>query len=100
FGPPAADQDVPNGLMFGGIKDEGLEQAVLNGDKPMSRLDDVVHRILRAIFAAGVFDHPAASSAMDATADEAVAQEAEEQGFVLLKNAAGQLPLNTSKSTS
>jgi len=44
----------------------------------------------------GIFDNPQAIQPIPAAADAAVAQEIEEQGAVLLKNAAGQLPLNGS----
>jgi beta-glucosidase len=46
------------------------------------------------MYAAGLFDYPAAITPIDTAADQAVAQEAEEQGAVLLKNAGAQLPLN------
>jgi beta-glucosidase len=63
---------------------------------PVSRLDNMVHRILRGMYAAGVFDHSETIQPINATADAATAQELEEQGAVLLKNAGGQLPLNPS----
>jgi len=62
----------------------------------MSRLDDMVHRILRTMFAFGVIDHPPVIKPIDAAAGAAVAQRVEEQGAVLLKNAANVLPLNAS----
>jgi beta-glucosidase len=55
----------------------------------------MVHRILRAMFADGLFDHPQTIQAIDAAGDAAIAQEIEEQGAVLLKNT-GILPLSTS----
>src|SRR5262249_17872955 len=53
-------------------------------------------RILRAMFETGLFDHPASPGAVDSAADEAVAQQVEEQGADLLKNAGAQLPLDAS----
>jgi beta-glucosidase len=95
------DQEQPGDYMFGGIwASESLLTAVQNGDLPASRLDNMVHRILRAMYAAGVFDHPAAVQPIDATGDAAIAQEVEEQGAVLLKNAGGQLPLGASNISS
>jgi beta-glucosidase len=95
------DQEQPGDYMFGGIwTAESLELALQNGDMPASRLDDMVHRILRAMFAAGVIDHPATVEPIDAETDAAIAQEIEEQGAVLLKNAAGLLPLSPSSSGS
>ena len=61
---------------------------------PQARLDDMVHRILRALIEVGVFDNPATISPIDAATDAAIAQEIEEQGAVLLKNN-GILPLST-----
>jgi beta-glucosidase len=82
------DQEQPEDIYFG----SSLEQAVESGQVPQSRLDNMVHRILRAMFAAGLFDHPQTIQPINAAADAAVAQEAEEQGAVLLKNS-GLLPL-------
>jgi beta-glucosidase len=82
------DQEQPNDTYFG-----NLAQAVQSGQVPQSRLDNMVHRILRAMFAAGIFDHPASPHAIDVADDDAIAQEAEEQGAVLLKNN-GVLPLS------
>jgi len=87
------DQEQPDSNYFGNLK-----QAVQNGSVPQSRLDDMVHRILRAMFADGIFDHPATIQPIDATGNAAIAQEVEEQGAVLLKNS-GQLPLSSSVSS-
>ncbi len=83
------DQEQPENIYFG----SSLEQAVASGQVPQSRLDNMVHRILRAMFADGLFDHPATIQPINAAADAAIAQEAEEQGAVLLQNT-GVLPLN------
>ncbi|HUH61931.1 MAG TPA: glycoside hydrolase family 3 C-terminal domain-containing protein [Terracidiphilus sp.] len=94
------DQEQPGGYMFDGIwTSESLQTAVQNGDLPMARLNDMVHRILRAMIATGVFDHPAKVGSIDAAADAAVAQEIEEQGAVLLKNKERLLPLSQSLSS-
>ena len=50
--------------------------------------------------AAGLFDYPESLGPMDTATDQAIAQEAEEQGAVLLKNANGQLPLNAATMKS
>ncbi len=89
------DQEQPENIYFG----SNLQQAVTNNQVPQSRLDDMVHRILRAMFAVGIFDHPATVQPIDAAADAAIAQEAEEQGAVLLKNS-GVLPLDNTTITS
>jgi beta-glucosidase len=67
---------------------------------PQSRLDNMVHRILRAMYEVGIFDYPQQIQPIPAAADAAVAQEIEEKGAVLLKNASNQLPLNASSIQS
>jgi beta-glucosidase len=83
------DQEQPDNANFG-----KLGQAVASGLVPQSRVDDMVHRILHAMFEVGLFDNPNAVTAIDTVTDQAIAQQAEEQGAVLLKNAGGQLPLD------
>jgi beta-glucosidase len=89
------DQEQPENLYFG----SALKQAVQSGQVPQSRLDDMVHRILRAMLAVGIFEHPPTVHPIDAVGDAAIAQQVEEQGAVLLKNN-GVLPLDASKVTS
>jgi beta-glucosidase len=89
------DQEQPNQQFFG-----ALGTAVTSGQVPQSRLDNMVHRILRAMYAVGIFDYPQTIQPIPADADAQIAQEAEEAGAVLLKNANGQLPLNASTVTS
>jgi beta-glucosidase len=84
------DQEQPDNQFFG----PALTQAVDNGQVPQTRLDDMVVRILRAMFAAGLFDYPESLGPVDTAAGQAIALEAEEQGAVLLQNTGGQLPLN------
>ena len=83
------DQEQPDNEYFA-----SLGQAVTNGQVPQSRVDDMVHRILRAMYQAGLFDYPNTVGTIDSGTDQAIAQDVEEQGAVLLKNAGGQLPLN------
>ena len=66
--------------------DKPLKAAVEAGQVPRARLDDMVRRILRSMFAVGVFDHPPVKSDIDYDADAHVAQAVAEQGTVLLKN--------------
>jgi len=56
----------------------------------------MVHRILRAMLVTGLFDYPAVQGTLDTANNLAIAQQAEEQGAVLLKNAGAQLPLDPS----
>jgi beta-glucosidase len=72
---------------------EALTQAIASGQVSQARLDDMVHRILRGLFAVGAFDDPPVQAPMDLAADAAVSQADEEQGAVLLKNAGDLLPL-------
>ena len=85
------DQEQPNQQYF-----SNLGAAVTNGQVSQSRLDNMVHRILRAMYEVGIFDNPQNIQPIPAAADAAIAQEVEEQGAVLLKNVANQLPLSTS----
>ena len=80
--------------------DSTLSQAINNGLVPQSRLDKMAHRILRAMFEVGLFDYPPAVTPIDADTDAAIAQEAEEQGAVLLKNDRAQLPLDPNQINS
>jgi beta-glucosidase len=79
---------------------EPLKKAVETGEVPVSRLDDMVHRILRTMFAFGVIDNPPVIKPIDAEGDAAVAQRVAEQGAVLLRNEGNQLPLKGSSLRS
>jgi beta-glucosidase len=75
---------------FGGA----LEEAVESGFVPQKRLDDMAFRVLRAMFAKGVVDHPVQQDgAIDYEAHGRISQADAEEGIVLLKNAGGLLPL-------
>jgi len=89
------DQEQPSDAYFG----QRLVQALESGQVAESRLDDMVHRILRAMFADGLFDHRAEVRPIDGATDAAAAQEIEEEGAVLLKND-GLLPLDATKVSS
>lgn len=88
------DQEQPNQQYF-----SSLGYAVSGGAVPQSRLDNMVHRILRAMYEVGMFDNPQTIQPIPAAADAAIAQEVEEQGAVLLKNSSNQLPLSGSVSS-
>jgi beta-glucosidase len=88
------DQEQPNQQYF-----SSLGTAVSSGQVPQSRLDNMVHRILRAMYEVGIFDNPQTIQPIPATADAAIAQEVEEQGAVLLKNASNQLPLSAAQQS-
>ena len=93
------DMEMPDDQYFG----SALETAVEDGQVPLSRLNDMVTRILTEEFRFGLFDRPATgspSAVVTSAAHTSVAQNVAEQGTVLLKNANSALPLNTSSSTS
>ena len=80
---------------------DALKAAVLAGEVPMSRLDDMVRRKLRSAIVAGLLDHPApAIRPIDFEAGKRVAQDVAERSIVLLKNAHAALPLNASRIRS
>jgi len=73
--------------------DAPLKQALAHGEVSRARLDDMVTRILRSMFAVGLFDHPPQKGPIDADANLAVAQRTLEAGAVLLRNERTLLPL-------
>ncbi|HEY3636880.1 MAG TPA: beta-glucosidase [Rhizomicrobium sp.] len=70
-----------------------LASALSDGKFDPHRLSDMVHRILRSMFAKGLMDTTATPSNIQA--DLGVAQNEAENGIVLLKNAGNLLPLAT-----
>ena len=84
------DQEMPGSGFFG----DGLKKAVESGDVPMARLDEMVHRILRSMFAVGVIDNPPVQKVVDVFKGMEDAQHIAEESIVLLKNSNNQLPLN------
>jgi beta-glucosidase len=85
------DQEMPTGIYF----TDALRQAVAKGDIPISRVDDMVRRILRTAFVKGIIDYPSVIKPIDVAAGRAAARRVEEHGIVLLKNS-GVLPLKAS----
>ena len=75
---------------------EPLKDAVQAGRVPEERLDDMVRRVLYAMFANGVIDHPPELAPIDFDAHAAISQRVAEQAIVLLKNEHAILPLGTS----
>jgi beta-glucosidase len=69
-----------------------LKEAVEKGEIPAARLSDMVHRILRSMFAAGLFETQPPVT-YDAAAHAQIAQNEAAEGIVLLKNENGALPL-------
>lgn len=71
---------------------EPLKQAVAAGSIPADRLSDMSRRILRSMFAAGLFEAKA-PPVIDVAAHEAVTRQVADEGIVLLSNPKGLLPL-------
>jgi beta-glucosidase len=71
-----------------------LKAAVLAGQVPQARIDDMARRVLWALYSTGAQDNPVSENGViDYAADEAVSQADEEQAIVLLKNDGNLLPL-------
>jgi beta-glucosidase len=78
-----------------------LKKAVTDGQVPMARLDDMDHRILRSMFAAGVIDNPPSPRrVVDPFRGRDDAQRIAEESIVLLKNAGRLLPLDAASVKS
>ncbi|HUO99101.1 MAG TPA: beta-glucosidase [Rhizomicrobium sp.] len=88
------DQESSNGSDAADFFGAPLRQAVADGTVPQARLHNMVHRILRTMFAKGLFDHPLAKQPIDEDEDLTIAQHDAEEGIVLLKNDTGLLPLD------
>ena len=76
------DMEQPGEEYFGAP----LKKAVQEGQVPQARLDDMVHRIVRSMFATGVIDHPPVRRVVDPFAGRDDAKKIEEESLVLLKN--------------
>jgi len=84
------DVQMPGDEYFGAA----LKEAVTSGRVPLQRLDDMVRRLLRSMFSAGVMDHPPTPrSVVDPFRGREDAQHIAEESIVLLKND-GTLPLD------
>jgi beta-glucosidase len=91
------DMEMPGDAFLG----DPLKKAVESGEVPLARLNDMVHRILRSMFAAGVIDNPVMPRRVtDPFRGLEDSQQIAEESIVLLKNAAGLLPLSASRVKS
>ena len=89
------DQESGFGLQTQGwLSAERLEAALAAGEIDHARIDQMVHRILRTLFAHGVVDNPVeAGQFIDFDTNRAVSQADAESAIVLLKNEGNLLPL-------
>jgi len=86
------DNEEPQENYYG----DTFKKAVQDGKISQAELDEHVHRILRAEFAAGLVDNPIHKSVVDVIGGLETAQRIEESSIVLLKNSDGLLPLSKS----
>ena len=84
------DQQQPGSDFFGAE----LKRAVEKGEVPLTRLNDMVHRIVRTEFASGLIDKPRPTVVPDVFHGLDFARSVEESSAVLLKNENALLPLN------
>jgi beta-glucosidase len=91
------DMEMPGDAFLG----DPLKKAVESGEVPLARLNDMVHRILRSMFATGVIDNPVMPRRVsDPFRGLEDSQQIAEESIVLLKNADGLLPLSASRVKS
>ena len=88
------DAEQPGGPPERARFGDALKKAVEAGEVPMSRIDDMVRRIIRTAFAAGIVDDPPRGRVVDPFAGADTAQRIAEQSSVLLRNANHVLPLD------
>lgn len=87
------DMEMPGSDYFG----PALKSAIESGQVSQARLDDMAHRILRSMFAAGLVDNPVKPRRVtDPFRGLEDSQHIAEQSIVLLKNSDGLLPLSAS----
>jgi beta-glucosidase len=85
------DQEQPGKNFFG----DALQKAFEIGEVSQDEINDHVHRILRTIFASGLFDNPVVKQVPDVEGGYVVAQRLAEKSIVLLKNERNILPLQS-----
>jgi beta-glucosidase len=84
------DMEQPGIIYFG----DKLKAAVQSGEVSTARLDNMVHRIVRSMFAVGVIDNPPSPRRVtDPFQGRDDARYIESESIVLLKNKGGILPL-------
>lgn len=77
-----------------------MKAALQSGAISQARLDNMVERILWALFAKGAVDNPVKAGPIDYAAHALVSQKAAEESLVLLKNDGDLLPLRGVKSVA
>jgi beta-glucosidase len=85
------DQEQPGKNFFG----DAMQKAVESGEVSQDEINEHVHRILRTIFASGLFDNPVVKQVPDIEGGYEIAQKLAEKSIVLLKNERNILPLQS-----
>jgi beta-glucosidase len=94
-------QTITNGNSGGWLVPEKVMPELQDGHVSEATLDDNVGRILRVIFASGLFDHPhGGGGEVDTPEQRAIALKGATEGIVLLKNTGNLLPLDAAKIKS
>jgi len=73
--------------------DKPLAAAVAAGTVPQARITEMTRRILRSMFAVGLFDAPDGRGEIDYTTNAHTVQRAAEESIVVLRNERATLPL-------
>jgi beta-glucosidase len=73
--------------------DEPLKRAAAAGVVPAARISDMVRRVLRSMFAVGLFDTPSDKGPIDFDAHAQDVRQVAEQAIVVLRNQRATLPL-------
>ena len=92
------DMQMPNQSFYG----SALQTAVQNGQVSVQTINEMVQRILRTMFADGLFDHPSTGtpgSNVATAAHDQFAKQVAEQSTVLLQNKQSILPLGSATSS-
>jgi beta-glucosidase len=90
------DQEMPTPVFFG----DQLLQAIQTGQVSPGTLDSTVHRIVRTMFAHGLFEQPVQISSLPVQPHGKLAREIAGHAIVLLKNAGELLPLSSQELRS
>ncbi len=86
------DNEEPGSQFLG----DPLKKAIQDGQVPMSRLNDAVHRVLRSMFANGVIDNPPQMEEVNPFLGRRQAERIADESIVLLRNENHILPLSAS----
>ncbi|MBS1794837.1 MAG: glycoside hydrolase family 3 C-terminal domain-containing protein [Acidobacteria bacterium] len=92
------DLEMPTGSF---LNPEAVKKALAAGEIDRRQLDEMVRRLLRVMFWAGLMDGKTPDKgALDTPAHRALAREAATGGIVLLKNERAALPIDAAKTRS